>query len=172
MLTLERAKTPAQYAELLELISLQQGACMRPLFDWVALVYEDFGAYFCKTGSAYRVCQDGRLAGMAWVERRDNLLFIHGLLVKPECQGQGIGKWMLERLEKRFRRQVRGIGLWVHISNPRARSLYERQGFRTVGYLAESGFFQMEKPIRPVNSPDRAGKAAPRVQTLPPSPGG
>jgi ribosomal protein S18 acetylase RimI-like enzyme len=172
MLTLERAKTPAQYGELLELISQQHGTCMRPLFDWLALVYDDFGAYFRQTGSAYRVCRDGFLVGMAWVEWSDKLLFIHGLIVKPECQGQGIGNWALEALEKRFRRHVRGIGLWVHSSNPRARALYERQGFRTAGYLAESGFYQMVKPIRPITHPGRAGKAALRARTPPPSPGG
>jgi ribosomal protein S18 acetylase RimI-like enzyme len=165
MLTLERAKTPAQYGELLELISQQHGTCLRPLFDWLALVYDDFGAYFCQTGSAYRICRDGRLVGMAWVEWRGMLLFIHGLVVRPECQGQGIGKWALEALEKRFRRHVREIGLWVHVSNPRARALYERQGFRTVGSLTE-------KPIRPITHPGRAGKAALRARTPLPSPGG
>jgi ribosomal protein S18 acetylase RimI-like enzyme len=172
MLTLERAKTPAQFDELLELISQQNSTCMRPLFDWLALVYEDFGAYFRKTGSAYRVCRDGRLAGLAWVEWRGRLLFIHGLIVKPEFQGQGIGKWALEQLEKRFRRRAGGIGLWVHASNPRARSLYERQGFQTVAYLPESGFYQMEKPLRAIIPPGRAGKAALRAQNPPPSPGG
>ncbi len=160
MLRLEKAKTQAQYDELLALIAHQSRTCLLPLLDWVEMVHADFGAYFRQTGSVYRVCRNGSLVGLIWVEMPGKTLFVHGIIVHPECQGQGIGKWALERIEQKFRRRVDRIGLEVHACNPRAKALYERLGYVAVAYNPLNGFYRMEKDLRVRNSvaqPQRLG---------------
>lgn len=56
------------------------------------------------------------------------------LTVRPDLQGQGLARQMLGRLEDDCRRLALST-LWLEVrpSNARARSLYERWGFREVG---------------------------------------
>jgi ribosomal-protein-alanine N-acetyltransferase len=67
------------------------------------------------------------------------------LAVLPVLEGRGHGRFMLDALCQQALR--RGLGLlWleVRVSNARARALYERYGFRSVGlrrryYPAQAG---------------------------------
>lgn len=56
------------------------------------------------------------------------------LTVRPDLQGQGIARLMLDRLVHDCRRMALGT-LWLEVrpSNARARALYGRWGFREVG---------------------------------------
>ncbi|MGB3518780.1 MAG: GNAT family N-acetyltransferase [Elainellaceae cyanobacterium] len=60
---------------------------------------------------------------------RDALL--DELYLRPAFQGQGLGSQMLELMETACRRQgIKVLSLVVDHHNPKARSLYERSGFR------------------------------------------
>lgn len=61
-------------------------------------------------------------------------LHLLNLSVAPALQGQGHGRYMLDAL-RAMARERRALQLWleVRISNARARALYERYGFRSVG---------------------------------------
>ncbi len=56
------------------------------------------------------------------------------LTVAPEAQSQGHGRFMLDALVG-LCRQRRALQLWLEVrqSNPRARALYQRYGFRDIG---------------------------------------
>ncbi|MEI7463864.1 MAG: ribosomal protein S18-alanine N-acetyltransferase [Burkholderiales bacterium] len=56
------------------------------------------------------------------------------LTVAPEAQSQGHGRFMLDALVD-LCRQRRALQLWLEVrqSNPRARALYQRYGFRDMG---------------------------------------
>jgi ribosomal-protein-alanine N-acetyltransferase len=56
------------------------------------------------------------------------------LTVAPEAQSQGHGRFMLDALVD-LCRQRRALQLWLEVrqSNPRARTLYQRYGFRDIG---------------------------------------
>ena len=61
-------------------------------------------------------------------------LHLLNLSVAPALQGQGHGRYMLDALRAQARdRRALQVWLEVRISNTRARALYERYGFRSVG---------------------------------------
>jgi ribosomal protein S18 acetylase RimI-like enzyme len=147
MLTLEPARTDQHYEALLELVYHQRSAYLDPLLDLIELTWEQFGNYFRSTGIAYRICLDGELAGMCWVEERQEILFLLGLVVKLERQGLGLGTQALAWLERNSPVTVRAIELQVHASNQRARALYERTGYLVIDFDSSSGFYRLQKPI-------------------------
>jgi ribosomal protein S18 acetylase RimI-like enzyme len=145
MLTLQKAKNQAQYDELLAIISHQNITCLQAKLDWVQLACENFGEYFQTTGCAYRVCWDGELVGLCWIEKSGWTLYVRGLIIKPEQQGRGFGQGALRNLEKIYQHKARWIELSVHASNPRAMALYDRLGFGVVYFSQNSGFYRMRK---------------------------
>jgi GNAT superfamily N-acetyltransferase len=66
---------------------------------------------------------------------------IQDFVVRPDLRSQGIGRRMLAVAEDLARRHgSRWLGLYVGLDNPRARALYERNGF------VDSGFGEL--PLR------------------------
>ncbi|MEM7349356.1 MAG: GNAT family N-acetyltransferase [Acidobacteriota bacterium] len=85
----------------------------------------------------------GRRIGALGIERTDEAVQILEILVLPELQGQGIGTALLERELRRADEQALPVRLQVLRAN-RARTLYERFGFRICGetethFLMERG---------------------------------
>lgn len=104
--------------------------------------------------------------GMAWrgvllevLERpRDpGLLVMDGIFVSEAARGRGVGSALLETICTEARRRgKRGVRLDVIDTNPRARALYERQGFApgetqpTGLFRPVFGFREATAMIRPV----------------------
>ena len=59
--------------------------------------------------------------------------YIVSLAVREDLRGTGVGSRMLEFAEDFFRGESRHIFMCVSSFNGRARQLYERLGFETVG---------------------------------------
>jgi ribosomal protein S18 acetylase RimI-like enzyme len=53
------------------------------------------------------------------------------LHVEPRCQGRGIGTSLLDRAKEL---SPKGLVLFTHQGNERARAFYERRGFRAVQF--------------------------------------
>ncbi|MEM9797382.1 MAG: GNAT family N-acetyltransferase [Pseudomonadota bacterium] len=73
---------------------------------------------------------------LAPLERQveDGILLMDGICVAPEARGRGLGTALLRAVRERARADgLRRVRLDVVDSNPRARALYEREGFRPVG---------------------------------------
>jgi len=81
------------------------------------------------------------------------LVNIHDLAVLPEFRGQGIGRELLEAVERVAReRGCVKVTLEVLEKNRRARSVYEAAGFAQAGYAENTGgalFYS-----KPLPSPD------------------
>ena len=61
-------------------------------------------------------------------------LLMDGVVVSPECRGQGVGAKLLEGVEQIARaKSLKQVRLDVVDTNPRARALYERKGFVPAG---------------------------------------
>ncbi len=56
---------------------------------------------------------------------------VEQLHVEPRCQGRGIGTALLDHAKAAF---PRGLTLFTHQRNERARAFYERRGFRAVAF--------------------------------------
>lgn len=73
-----------------------------------------------------------RIALLALLEREteNHRFLMDGIMVTPEARGQGVGTALLDAIAKEAqKRGYRELRLDVIDSNPRARALYEREGF-------------------------------------------
>src|SRR5690606_13313195 len=85
----------------------------------------------------------------AWVDlekrREARAALLWAVRVFPLFQGQGIGRFMLEQVERRTEaRGMWALELGVEKDNARAQSFYERLGYRHVGELSECYRYEME----------------------------
>ena len=78
----------------------------------------------------------GREVGAVRLEERGAELYVAGLAVAPEAQGRGLGTAVLQGLLARAAARRVPVTLQVLKTNPGARRLYERLGFRADGETA------------------------------------
>ncbi len=81
---------------------------------------------------------DGRPVGFAWGALEGTFLlggYLKLLAVRPEFQGLGLGRRLLENLEERVSARSRHLFLLVTHDNGRAIRFYEHLGYRLVGRL-------------------------------------
>jgi ribosomal protein S18 acetylase RimI-like enzyme len=135
-----------QYDLFLDLMRSQAADYLDRTMELMGMTQQDFAHLFRTVGQVYGVYEEGRLAGFYWIEEREEILHLHGLVLEGAAQGQGIGSRVLTMLETTYRDSMEAIELGVHESNERARRLYERLGYRTVKLLDDVGFFIMHKP--------------------------
>ena len=146
MLTFTKAQ-PKDYDEFMQLQAKQAGHYLDQTLELMGTTWQEYTHLFQTVGQVFGIYRDGQLAGFYWIEQRDRILHLHGLILKSEFQGQGIGSQVLTLLETEYRARVDAIELGVHESNVRAIALYERFGYRTVKTLADLGFLVMQKEL-------------------------
>ena len=76
--------------------------------------------------------------------------YLDSLVTKPSFRGRGIGKELMQATyQKALDAELSVIGLNVDHDNPKARKLYEKQGFRKTGevILADHHYDHMQKVI-------------------------
>jgi len=79
----------------------------------------------------------GKDIGRLRVVRSSESIYIGGIQILPEFQGQGIGTAILEELIKESNEQNIPIILEVHNVNTKARAFYERLGFTKTEVMGE-----------------------------------
>lgn len=63
-----------------------------------------------------------------------DILTMDGIFVSPEARGQGVGTLLLTAIKDEAKRQgLTSVRLDVIDINPRAKALYEREGFKDIG---------------------------------------
>ena len=87
-----------------------------------------------------------RAVGSLWLEQKSDSLYIHDLQVAPPRQGKGIGTAVIEMVIEQGAGRGLPIVLSVPSTNPRARELYERLGFRVT--RVEPPFIRMRHDAR------------------------
>jgi ribosomal protein S18 acetylase RimI-like enzyme len=116
--------------------------------ELMAMTSDEFNKLFRTVGQVYTIREGDELAGFYWIEQRENLLHLHGLIVAERFRGRGFGTQILRTLETEYRGSVDAIELGVHESNARAVQLYERLGYETVKTLDDLGFLVMQKRLQ------------------------
>lgn len=97
------------------------------------------------TAAAYQVIEvAGQPVGTLIAERRPDAIYLSGLYILPEHQGQGYGSQIIASLLSEARRDGLPIRLRVLWVNPGAQRLYERTGF-VVTDECEACFLVMER---------------------------
>ena len=79
---------------------------------------------------------DGRDAGRLEVIRNSGEMTLATIEISPECQSRGIGAAVVRALQTEAKSASLPLRLQVLKTNPRARQLYQRLEFRTVGETA------------------------------------
>jgi ribosomal protein S18 acetylase RimI-like enzyme len=85
------------------------------------------------------VLDSGRVAGFAWFVPRgafDRSGYLRLIAIDDRYQGRGIGKLLIEELERRHLARG-GIALLASADNPAAHRFYERLGYAQVGELRD-----------------------------------
>lgn len=86
-----------------------------------------------KKESVYIIEKDGVAVGdLSYEQKGDNHVYISGLAVKPEFQGQGIARIVLTQTLEKLK-DVKRVDLVTHPENFRAIKLYESLGFAREG---------------------------------------
>ena len=83
---------------------------------------------------------DGRAVGLAEVAQKgpqDEQAHVGGLgiAIRREYRGQGVGHRLMENVLEKARHRFEIVELTVLSVNERARALYQKHGFRTIGTL-------------------------------------
>ena len=77
------------------------------------------------------VLLDGRPIGRLYVHYTPQDVRVLDIALVPDARGNGIGRWLLEKVLEEAARLAAPVTLHVGLGNP-ARRLYERLGFRAV----------------------------------------
>lgn len=76
---------------------------------------------------------DGRIVAYFSIDDRNGNLFINSIQVHKACQGRGLGREMMARIEEHAReRESPAIELLVQYTNRTAMEFYRRMGYRLV----------------------------------------
>ena len=86
-----------------------------------------------------------RDVGGLFLEERPDSLYVHEVQVAPAFQGQGIGSAVVKMVIEQGASRGLPVTLSVVSANPRARSLYERLGFRVT--RVEPPFVRMRHDV-------------------------
>jgi ribosomal protein S18 acetylase RimI-like enzyme len=146
MITYELA-TENQYEEFLKLMLDHMADYLETLMELMGMSIDEFDHLLRKVGQVYCVKYKGEVAGFYWVEERGREIHLHGIILKEEYQGKGIGTKIFEKLEKQYQNEKELIELGVHISNEGAIRLYEKLGYETEITKEELGFYIMRKHL-------------------------
>ncbi len=145
--------TEDEMAGFLELTRQETAAYLEATLKAMAATWEQYATWFRTVGRVYAVRDGGANAGFCWTEVRGRILHLHGLILKREFQGRGIGGGVLRDLEARYAGRVDAIELGVHSSNAAALRLYERAGYRTVERKEDVGFLILRKDLSARQNP-------------------
>lgn len=94
---------------------------------------------------------DGELVGSLYCALKDGGLYLTRMAVRPDRQGQGIGRALLMAAEAEARRLgAQKLTLRVRLNLPENRAYFERAGFRATGQGQDPGrpaYEAMERPL-------------------------
>ena len=146
MLTYQPA-TSEQIDEFLHLIRLDAADYLDRTMELMQMTWAQFAQLVKTVGHVFAIYYDSQLVGFYWVEERDRIVHLHGLVIGRDHQSQGIGTQVLTMLAHQYAGTMDAIELGVHESNARARALYERLGYQTIKHLADLGFYILQCPL-------------------------
>ena len=120
----------------------QLAAFLRMQFD---LQRAHYRAHYAD--ASYQIVEfDGRPIGRLYVHYSREDVRVLDISLLPDMRGQGIGRWLLEKVIQQAARLGAPVTLHVAYGNP-ARRLYERLGFRIINEDAMNFFMERAASI-------------------------
>lgn len=136
-----------QYDELFQMMLEYTSDYLQNAVTKLNISTDQFKELFKTVGKVYAVYVQKEIAGFFWVEKREDVLHIHALIIKNQFQGKGLGKEILHLIQNEYNLGAKVLELGVHISNNRAINLYENFGFVKIKQLDDIGFIIMQKHL-------------------------
>ena len=146
MITCQPA-TDSQYQEFLGLMLDHMADYLKSLMMLMEITLEQFSEILGSVGQVYSIQMDDQVSGFYWIEERGRELHLHGLILKTEYQGRGIGTQTLKALEEKYKDSMDFIELGVHKTNQKAIELYKKLGYQMVTSLDDLGFLILQKDL-------------------------
>jgi ribosomal protein S18 acetylase RimI-like enzyme len=143
------APTAEQYDQSLKMMWDDGQEYWENTLRLMQMTWEQYAQIFRTLGEVQAIYQDDQLAGFYWTELREHTLHLHGLILKPEFRGQGIGTAVLNKLSQSSSGKVARIELGVYQGNTGAIRLYQRMGFTITRTLDDLHFYIMQVPLNP-----------------------
>ena len=90
---------------------------------------------------------DAKSIGAIWLEDRRGSVYIEELQILPEYQGRGVGTAVLKQVIAAAGKRGLAVGLAVLRTNPGARRLYERLGFKVTAVAQPFVYMRHTAPV-------------------------
>jgi len=146
MLNYQRAAS-ADYELFFTLMQEETADYLEHSLCLLQMTLTEFKHLFTIVGEVYGIYKHEEMCGFYWVEEREQVLHLHGLLLWADYRNKGIGTEVLQYLQSKYQFTMKIIELGFHQSNQKARKLYEKLGFHIVKEVSEIGFSIMQKQI-------------------------
>ncbi|OPY30590.1 MAG: putative acetyltransferase [Methanomassiliicoccales archaeon PtaU1.Bin030] len=100
--------------------------------------------------------REGRVVAYFSIDDRNGNLFINSIQVQKACQGRGLGRMMMARIEEHARlRDSPAIELLVQYTNRTAMEFYRRMGYRLI--CRQGNNYLMRRTLDPNRGPRFVG---------------
>lgn len=139
--------SPEQYDHFLQMMWDDGQEYMENTLQIMQMTWDKYAQIFRTRGEVRAIYQDSNLAGFYWIEERSDTLHLHGLILKTEFQGQGIGTAVLTLLAECYTGKMDKIELGVYQGNSGAIRLYEKMGYQITRSIDDLHFYTMQKPL-------------------------
>ena len=148
-----RSTTPEQYDQFRQMMWDDGQENMENTLRIMQMTWDEYSQIFRARGEVRAIYQDAELAGFYWVEERGDTLHLHGLILKSDFQGKGIGTAVLTMLAQTYTCKTDKIELGVYQANSGAIRLYEKMGYQITRSLDDLHFYIMHKMLNPPMEP-------------------
>jgi len=139
--------TPDERTLYLEWMREHMAGTIEAVMVFLELTWEGFAGLFETVGEVRTILEDGVRAGFLWIELRERVLHVHGIILDPAARGKGIGTTVFGDLQDEYAGRVDAIELGVRVVNEGAIRFYERIGFQTHQSIEEIGFRVLRRPV-------------------------
>jgi len=138
---------PEEMNNLFEVMRRETSDFLKDAFWEIGLAESALQNNFENIGQVFIIYSECEPAGFYWIEQRQEVLHLHGIVLRHYFQGLGIGRKVMTSLENRHCKNISAIELGVHHGNRKARRLYDKLGYRLVKHLNDVHFDIMRKTL-------------------------
>ena len=146
MLTYISAKTE-QLDDCLRLMFAETAEYLEKTLELMQMSRPQFARMFQSAGEIKIINYNDIPVGFYWIEIRNEILYIHGLILRREYQKMGIGRETIRHIENKYYQKIKLIELGVHQSDRHAISFYQKCGYEITRTLRHLDFQIMQKKI-------------------------
>lgn len=132
---------------LFDLMRTEASEYLKDSLWMIGITVSAFRAKFKSVGEVVEILCDGEPAGFYWVETRGDILHLHGLILRSEFQGRGLGREIMRTIEQKHGEGISAIELGVYHGNIAAQKLYDRMGYRIHERLNDVHFDILRKSL-------------------------